>query len=219
MSDGIELPAGIALDDPRPIAAAAPYTYAMPWPAELAALEPGDGVQAIFREIEGGRRYDAERMWVGVDAVEDGWVRGRLDNEPRDMPSFALHDPVRIPLTHVIAVTYREGKVWPDVPKRRWYWDRCLVDACVVDGRSRVDYLYREVPDLTRAEDKDPDSGWRIRGTDEGIAEDERMGKTPEYIALGKVLNADDRWLHLIDCEAGCAFQWDPAADNYIALA
>ena len=196
----------------------APYTYSMPWPEELAALEPGDGVQAIFREVEGGRHYDAERMWVGVEEVEDGWVRGQLDSEPYDMPSIKLHDTVRIPLTHVIAVTYREGKPWPDVPKRRWYWDRCMVDQCVVDGRCHADYLYREAPDMTEPGDTDPDSGWRIRGTDEGIAEDERLGKAPEYIALGKVLNADDRWLHLIDREVGSAFLWDAQTQDYIEL-
>ena len=218
MSDRIELPHGIALDDPRPIAASAPYTYSMPWPQELAALEPGDGVQAIFREIQGGRHYDAERMWVGVEAVENGWIRGRLDNEPYDMPSIKLHDPVTISLTHVISVTYRDGKAWPDVPKRRWYWERCMVDTCVVDGKSHVDYLYREDGDLAGPDDTYPDSGWRIRGTDDGIAEDQRLGLAPQYIALGKVLNADDRWLHLIDREVGCAFLWDPASDDYLEV-
>lgn len=218
MSDGIELPPGIALDDPRPIAASAPYTYDMPWPEELAALESGDGVQAIFREVAGGRRYSAERMWVLIDAIEDGFVVGRLDNEPFDMPSIKLHYPVRIPLTHVISCTYREGKSRPEVPERRSYWDRCFVDACVVEGRSHLDYFYREEPDMTDEGDEYPDSGWRIRGTAEAIEEDERLGQKPMYIALGKVLNADDRWLHLIDREVGCAFQWDPERDDYIEL-
>lgn len=219
MSDeGIELPAGIALDDPRPIAAAAPYTYDLPYPVELAALEPGDGVQAIFREISGGRKYSAERMWVTIEQIADGFASGYLDNEPFDMPSIKHRDPVRIPLTHVISCTYADGKQRPAVPDRRTYWDRCFVDACVVKGRSHADYLYREEPDMTREGDDYPDSGWRIRGTDEAIAEDERIAEKPMYIALGKVLNADDRWLHLIDREIGCAFQWDANSDDYIAL-
>lgn len=218
MSDGIELPEGIALEDPRPIAAGAPYTYAMPWPQELAALEPGDAVQAIFRETAGGRRYGAERMWVTIERIEEGFVLGRLDNEPCDMPSIRLGDPVRLPLSHVISCTYSKGKQRPEVPKRRWYWERCFVDACVVEGRSHADYLYREEPDMTREGDQEPDSGWRIRGTDEAIAEDERLGEKPMYIALGKVLNADDRWLHLIDRDIGCAFQWDAERADYIDL-
>ena len=218
MSDGIELPEGIDLEDPRPIAASAPYTYFMPFPEELAALGPGDGVQAIFHEIAGGRAYDGERMWVLVERIENGIVVGKLDNQPHDMPSISLGDPVRIPLTHVIDCTYVEGKTAPLVPYPRVYWDRCFVDACVVEGRSHADYLYREDADMTREGDKYPDSGWRIRGTDAAIAEDEGLGKGPLYIALGKVLNADDRWLHLIDREISCAFQWDAQRDDYIEL-
>lgn len=218
MSDGIELPEGIDLGDPRPIAASAPYTYFMPFPEELAAIGPGDGVKAIFHETAGGREYDGERMWVLVERVENGFVVGKLDNEPHDMPSISLGDPVRIPLTHVIDCTYAEGKPAPVVSQRRTYWDRCLVDACVVEGRSHADYLYREARDVTREGDKDPDSGWRIRGTDAAIAEDEGLGKGPLYIALGKVLNADDRWLHLIDRDIGCAFLWDARRQDYMEV-
>lgn len=216
MKDGIVLPAGIQLDDPRPIAAGSPYTYFLPADAELAALEPGDHVKTIFRETAGGCEFDAERMWVLLDAIDGGFAAGRLDNEPSDMPSLRCGDAVRVPLTHVIDVNYREGKQWPDVPERREYWDRCLVDPCVIDGRSHADYLYREEPDMTRDGDKYPDSGWRIRGTDEGIEEDKSVDKAPEYVAIGVVLNADDRWLHLLDQEVGCAFKWDAVQDDYV---
>lgn len=157
-------------------------------------------------------------MWVSIARIEDGFVVGALDNEPYDMPSLKLGDPVRIPLTHVISCNFAEGKRPLQVPERRSYWERCFVDACVVEGRCHADYLYREEPDMTGADDEYPDSGWRIRGTDDAIAEDERLGEKPMYIALGKVLNADDRWLHLIDREIGCAFQWDAERDDYIEL-
>lgn len=219
MSEGIELPDGIAINDPRPIATASPYTFELPFPQEIAALSPGDGVQAIFREVAGGRHYGAERMWVLVDRIEGGFfVVGRLDNEPYDMPLLKLGDPVRIPLSYVISCTFAEGKTPPALPKRRSYWERCFVDACVVEGRSHADYLYREDPDMTRDGDKEPDSGWRIRGTDEAISADEQLGEKPMYIALGKVLNKDDRWIHLIDSPIGSAFQWDAERGNYIEL-
>jgi hypothetical protein len=118
----------------------------------------------------------------------------------------------------VITVQFQEGKPKLDMDAPRSYWERCLVDACVVEGRSHVDYFYRDEPDMTQEGDKDPDSGWRIRGTDDAIAEDERLGETPMYIALGKVLNQDDRWIHLIDSPVGSAFQWDPSRGDYIAL-
>lgn len=218
MSDGIELPEGIELEDPRLIAASAPYTYHMPSTEELAALGPGDHAKVIFHETAGGREYAGERMWVLVERIEDGFIAGTLDNEPFDMPSFKPGDPLRIPLTHVIDCTYRKGKPQPQVSQRRSYWDRCFVDACVVEGRSHVDYFYREEPDMTREGDKYPDSGWRIRGTDEAIAEDERLGEKLMYIALGKVLNQDDRWIHLIDSPIGSAFQWDADRGDYIEL-
>ena len=51
------------LDDPRPIAADAPYTYWLPSSAELAALAPGDMAQLVFRPLQPGRKWDAERMF------------------------------------------------------------------------------------------------------------------------------------------------------------
>ena len=218
MSDGIEVPEGIGLEDPRPIAASSPYTFELPWPEELAALESGDSVKAIFHELAGGREYGNERMWVSVERIEDGYVVGKLDNTPFDMPSIKAGDPLRIPLTHVISCNYRDGKEHPQVPERRSYWDRCMVDACVVEGRSHADYFYREEPDMAREGDEYPDSGWRIRGTDEAIAEDERLGEKAMYIALGKVLNQDDRWIHLIDSPVGRAFQWDPTRGDYLEV-
>ena len=214
----ISLPEGIALDDPRPIAASAPYTFYLPHPDELSSLKPGDGVQAIFRQLEGAHTYDAERMWVLIERIEDGWVSGKLDNEPAGMDKFELGDPVSIPLTHAISTAFSTDNPRPETPPVREFWERCFVDACVVEGRCRADYLYREEPDMTREGDEYPDSGWRIRGTDEAIADDEKRGESPHYIALGKVLNADDRWLHLIDREFGVAFQWKPEIGDYVEL-
>nr|WP_237451827.1 DUF2185 domain-containing protein [Qipengyuania oceanensis] len=93
-----------------------------------------------------------------------------------------------------------------------------MVDACVVEGRSHADYLYREEPDMRRDGDEYEDSGWRIRGTDAAIAEDQQRDDAPLYIAIGKVLNADDRWLHLIDSPVGSAFQWDAQTQDYVEL-
>lgn len=179
------LPPGIALNDPRPIAAEAPYTFELPHEIELAALKPGDEVKAIFRQTEGYTKYSAERMWVLIERIEEAVVHGTLDNDPSDMPLIEAGMPVSIPLSHVISCTFHADNPRPEVPDRRDYWDRCMVDACVVQGRSHADYLYREKPDLTREGDKYEDSGWRIRGTNEAIADDEERGESPLYIALG----------------------------------
>ena len=90
-----------------------------------------------------------------------------------------------------------------------------MVDLCVLEGRSHVDYLYREVPDMTQEGDKHPDSGWLLRGTPEAVEADRTREHPFEYIALGKALNQDDRWLHLIDEGPGVAFQWNPEKCDY----
>ena len=109
----IELPPGIALDDPRPIAAESPYTFFMPHPDELAALKPKDGIKAIFRQVDGETKYGAERMWVLIEEIVDGDVIGTLDNEPADMPLLKLGDRVRIPLTHAISTAFHKDNPRP----------------------------------------------------------------------------------------------------------
>lgn len=210
------MPPGIELDDPRPIAAEAPYTFELPHEAEIAALKPGDGVKAIFRELDGESRYGAERMWVLIERIEDGIAYGTLDNDPLEMTAIEAGMPVAIPLSHVISCAFSKDNPRPETPERREYWDRCFVDTCVVEGRSQVDYLYREPPDMTQEGDKFPDSGWRLRGVDAEVAADEGRKDAFQYIALGSVLNRDDRWVHLIDEKPGVAFQWDAEAQDYI---
>ncbi len=212
----IELPEGIELLDPRPIAAEAPYTFFMPHPDEIAALKSRDGIKATFHQPGCQGEYETERMWVLIDRIEDGDVIGTLDNEPAGLDKIALGDPVRIPLSHAISTTFHNDNPRPATPWVREYWERCFVDACVLEGRSHVDYLYREEPDMAQDGDKYEDSGWRIRGTDEAVADDEERGDEPLYIAIGKVLNADDRWIHLIDSAIGSAFIWSPEEQDYI---
>lgn len=215
MSDA-GLPPGIALRDPRPVAAEAPYTFQLPFPMELEALKPGDGVKAIFYQTEGETKFDAERMWVLIERIEGGVVFGTLDSDPADMPLIEEGMPVAVPLTHVISTAFGKSNPRPETPPRREFWDRCFVDACVVEGRSHVDYLYREPPDMTNEGDEYPDSGWRLRGTPDEVEADEGRDDGFRYIALGAVLNKDDRWVHLIDEEPGVAFQWDADQQEYI---
>lgn len=210
------LPPGIALKDPRPIAAEAPYTFFLPHQVELEALKPGDGVKAIFHQTEGETKYDAERMWVLIERVDDDTAYGTLDSDPVDMPLIEAGMPLAIPLSHVIATAFHTSNPRPEAPPRREYWERCFVDDCVVDGRSHVDYLYRETPDMTGEGDEYPDSGWRLRGTPELVEQDDNREAPFKYVAIGKVLNQDDRWLHLIDEQPGVAFQWDPNEQDYI---
>ncbi|MEP5939019.1 MAG: DUF2185 domain-containing protein [Erythrobacter sp.] len=208
------LPDGISLRDPRPVVKEAPYTFFVPPAEHLAELRPGDLIKAIFSDRDGG--HAAERMWVTIERVLDDHFVGTLDNEPDDMQNLEEGDPVTVHKTHVIALLTGDNRDLPDVDRPREYWQRCMVDQCVLDGRSLVDYLYRELPDLTQDGDDEPDSGWRLRGTDEGIAEDEAADQGPQYVALGAVLNRDDRWLPLIDEPAGNAWHWNEEQRSFL---
>lgn len=213
------VPEFIELDDPRPIAAEAPYTFELPLSAWLDALQPGDLVKAIFRQTDGAElEYRAERMWVEIEQIDGDLYTGPLVNQPSSITRIAIGDIVSIPRSHVIATEIAEGRTRPCPDDRREYRDRCLVDACVVDGRSHVEYLYREKSEGTKPGDEFPDSGWRIRGTRQAIDHDERQGKTVQYLALGVVLNRDDNWLHLIDSPPGSYFAWDAESARYVAL-
>ena len=207
-----------SLDDPRPISERARYTFFMP-PAEfIASVLPDDWVKAIFRAVPPDREYDAERMWVKVHEVSPSGFSGVLDTMPSDMPQLEPGAALFIPREFVIDVDWAEGRTPPISPPRREYWERCMVDNCVLYGRSRVDYLYREVPDLTSEGDKYPDSGWRIRGIEPEIESDLAAGKSAQYVALGAVLNEDDRWFDLLDEPAGEAFQWWDEESRFVRL-
>lgn len=204
------------LDDPRPTAAMAPYTFYLPSTERIAAIGPGDQVKAIFRPAPANRRYDAERMWLTVIEAGPEHLTGTLDNDPLDIPQLRAGMSIVLPRSHVIDIDWAEGHEGPDERPRRWYWERCFVDDCVVGGRSHADYLYREEPDMTREGDIDHDSGWRIRGTQHAIDEDAKNGRGAQYIAIGAVLNQDDRWLSLIDEPIGEHFQWWEEEQRYV---
>ena len=69
------------IDDPRPIAEDAPYTYYLPSENELLALGPGDMAQIVFRSIPPGREWSAERMWVLITATDGEQLTGTLEND------------------------------------------------------------------------------------------------------------------------------------------
>lgn len=210
-----ELP--YTLDDPRPIAAEAPYTYFLPSAEELAALVPGDQVQLVFRPVSPGEKWDAERMWVTIDSVEGDRLSGRLDNEPEDNPNLHLNDIVSFAHHQVIAILWSTDReaMPPFSPAQRGYWERCLVDRCVIEDGVPVHYLYRDEPEAT-PEDGYPDSGWCIRGDFRGLGNDEIDDRKVDFVALGLVLNRDDSWLHLIDKPIGSAFIRDWETGTFI---
>lgn len=151
---------GYEIIDPRRRAAEAPYTFLLASLAEIAAVTTGDVVQLPFEYSHDTERWAAERMWVVIDEVNGDSLSGLLENiadEPTsplgvgDKLSFERHNIIAIKWSNPVAALSVEGQ--------RDYWDRCLVDQCVLVGQEPVEYLYREEPDMTFEDDKYADSG------------------------------------------------------------
>ena len=207
---------GYEIDDPQPIAARAPYTYFLPTRTRLAEIAVGDFVKLIIRGVPPGDKYDAERMWVIVSTVDGDAMTGALANEPYDIPQLKPGDEIRFRRSDIIDVELAgDDRNRIGLVERREFWDRCLVDRCVVQDGVRVGYLYREAPSLAGPSDRCPDSGWRIRG-EQGDESDAAMdAREADYIALGAVLNEDDSWLHLIDEPVGTAWLRNPDTGEF----
>lgn len=205
------------LEDPRPIAAAAPYTFFLPSPEMIAAVEAGDSVKLIFRGIPASPHWGAERMWVTVTEIGPQAWAGTLDNDPDDLPQLKCGDEIRFEPHHIINIEWRDSGKNDRFPgERKQVWDRCLVDRCVIDDGVPIHYLYREEPDTAEADDKYPDSGWRIRGDYRGLSDEDVEAREAAYVALGVVLNVDDSWIDLLESPVGSAFLRDFETGEFV---
>lgn len=204
------------LVDPRPIAAGAPYTFFLPSEEELAAITCGDLVKLTFEYVPPGEKWEAERMWVSVTAAGEDGMAGVLESEPDD-PAATVHmgEEVSFQTHNVLAIVWSDPSRGPKVESAREYWERCMVDDCVLYENVPVGYIYREEPDLGQEGDQFPDSGWRIRGRLDGISEEELATRKASYVAIGAVLNRDDSWLQFVDAPIGTALERDFVRDAY----
>lgn len=202
--------------DPRPIAAGAPYTFFLPSAAEIAAIGVGDLVKLMFEYEHQTEKWGGERMWVKVGGYEGERLWGSLANEPDEPTSFLRHgEKIEFQRHHALAIVWENPEAAPKQENYREYWDRCLVDDCVLDGSEPVEYFYREEPEMAQDGDNYPDSGWRIRGRQGDATDEEMENRKLSYVALGAVLNRDDSWLSHIDAPIGSAFMRNFETGNY----
>jgi hypothetical protein len=210
------LAAGYEIEDPRPLAAEAPYTFFLPTEAGLAGLAPGDMVKLILRAIPASEEWGAERLWFLIEEMDGDLLHGRLQNEPCDIPSLEAGARIAFQRRQVAAIFWNEARTAePEGAHPREYWERCRVDRCLIEERLRVHYLFREPPE-PHGDDRFADSGWRIRADYRGVDDAEFDARESKYVALGAVLNVDDSWLHLIDAPVGSAFIRDWETGEFV---
>jgi hypothetical protein len=156
---------GYVLIDPRPISEEAPYTFFLPSETEVLAIRSGDLAKLMFEHVPAGQDWGVERMWVTIEGNDSGDMIGRLTSTPSE-PTARIQpgDIVRFAPHFVVGIIWANPERAPPPAERREYWERCLVDQCVLDGIEPVEFIYREEPDMQTEGDKYPDSGWRIRG-------------------------------------------------------
>jgi len=196
------------IDDVREKAEKNPYTFYLPSKLRINAIEVDDCVKVVIRSIPRSYEYEAERIWVDVTKINGDSFQGKLANVPFDIPQLGLEDLIVFKSWHIIDVQWKnpeKEKTIPVEPSKQ-VWDRCLVDQEVLDGTARIGYLYREEPSMGQDDDKYPDSGWRIRADSSELTQEQYDNPNPAYIALGKVLNQDDSWLHLINADIGSRY-------------
>lgn len=76
------------IDDSRPIAQEAHYSFFLPTENQLLALQPRDLAKLIFRSHPAGWEWGVERMWVTITATDGDTMTGTLENIPADVPQL-----------------------------------------------------------------------------------------------------------------------------------
>lgn len=204
------------LEDARELAEAAPYTFYIPSPEVIAMLKPGDEVKLIFRYDE---EYDddeedvaVERMWVRITGIDGDDFRGELDNDPVAIPDLQAGDEIEFASYH-ITDTQLDDPV-PNIIQQ--YAASCYVTERVLYDEQPVGVLYRENPD-DAGEDMPDFSGWNIMAGDE----DDAYLEDPDnwhYVALGSVLNIDDRIIDILDAPFDSEFEYDAEEGAFVEV-
>ncbi len=192
--------------DPRALQRDAPYTFYLPSEAALAHVAPGDSIKLIFEPTGAADPCDPERMWVEVTARDGDALTGKLDNKPFELSGLALGDTLHFAPHQIIAIDWSNPDEAPDDPDPTEQWlARCLVERAVVEGRARVGYMWREVPETPEASPY-PDTGWCLRPHEADIGTEEYEAEDVVYVAIGAVLNVDDSFVDLLYAPPGSAF-------------
>lgn len=97
----------VSSDDPRLKAAVAQARRH--WPEFVARFEERQPDQTFSVKARIGDANAAEFMWVSVTGLENGWIYGRLDNDPIEITSIRCGDRVRIRVADLNDWLYTDG--------------------------------------------------------------------------------------------------------------
>lgn len=202
------------LRDADAAVAESPYTFFIPLREERVQVSVGDLVKLGFEYEWETQEYGGERMWVKVTGKSGLEFTGTLDNEPWER-GLRLGLEVTFGVGNILDIEWDNPAAHLPFHIPLAYWERCLVDDCVLNGSVPVEYVYREEPDMAGDDDEYPDSGWRIRGQDGHPGAEPMDDRSASYVALGAVLNRDDSFLGLLDAAIGSAYMRNFATGQY----
>lgn len=194
------------LDNVQNIAKENPYSFYVPSDELLNQIDVGHTVQLMFINdaIGDDVDYDGERMWVKITKIAGDDFGGVLVNDPIVIRDLHNGDSVQFNSWHIMTVYDLKDPV-PSLADD--YWDRCFTTRAILYDNAPIGYLYRGEPiEYDNADEKNyKDSGWQILSGDES---NEYMDDPDNcvVIALAKVLNIDDSFIHLLSADIGSVF-------------
>jgi len=215
------------INDPRPIAKEAPYTFYLPEPAEINILRPNDLVKLQFVGTTFGFYNGIERMWVIINEINNDSFVGLLDNDPIWLDQLKAGDKIKFAKHHIVdwdlADNSDDRLKGIHIEGNYQYLNRCLVDNRILDGSRKPTHIQRDAPNVPTKEEiekEHQDSGWWIYSWCEkdDVAEYGFNDDNISYVALGAVLNKDDSWLHLIDSPSKTAYELDFKRNEFIRV-
>jgi hypothetical protein len=190
-----------------------PYTFYRPSDALIELLRPEQAtVKLIFRfEPYNDEQPSAERMWVIINSINnDGTYTGTLDNDPYYIKDLKAGDKITFGKEHIIQYdTLDELDIEDEnADQLELYLKKCFASNHIMNDGYQVGRLYKEEPY------DEEHTGWTLMSdyeTQEYVDDHNNL----QYIAIGKVLNLDDSFIHLLNAPIGAEFCRDEATDTF----
>lgn len=204
------------LENAEEILKEAPYTFYKPSDTIVNQLIPGEAtVKLIFLfDSDNPEVPNAERMWVIMESMDNiGNYLGTLDNDPFYIKDLKAGDLITFRKEHIIDYdTLDELDIEDSLAGMiEKFNKKCLVSNHIMKDGFTVGRLYRE------EEDYEDYSGWTIM-SDHETQEYADDPANFQYISLGKVLNIDDSFIHLLEEPIGSDLVKDSITGKYFLV-